>query len=326
MREQYIDISKGIGILLVVLGHITGPWQELIYGFHMPFFFILSGYCFSTKYFFAPFNYVITRAKRLLLPYILINIFAFFFFPHEEVSWFRMFGIIKAIDYEFNLLGATWFLKALFVVSVVSFIILLINCKLYGNKKGGIISCIISLCITIFSDFVFGTRISSWFFQSFFFILGFVWKNNENIINSLIIKQSGTSISVVLYKCGGVALYVICVYLRKGDICTCSYQYLCPFLISSILGSVWIVSVSKAISKGTSKLKDYLVFLGANTMPIILFHWIGFRLFDIIIGLSPTEIENVFIYDLGKFTFSIWFSMSIKYIFEKLKQINISVN
>ena len=39
-RIEWIDIAKGIGILLVVLGHITKNevLYEIIYSFHMPLF------------------------------------------------------------------------------------------------------------------------------------------------------------------------------------------------------------------------------------------------------------------------------------------------
>lgn len=51
-RIEYIDIAKGIGMILVVIGHcindktFPGTW---IYSFHMPLFFVLSGLCFSDK-------------------------------------------------------------------------------------------------------------------------------------------------------------------------------------------------------------------------------------------------------------------------------------
>ena len=47
-RIRYFDMAKGLGIILVVLGHIEYISDELrawISSFHMPLFFILSG-CF----------------------------------------------------------------------------------------------------------------------------------------------------------------------------------------------------------------------------------------------------------------------------------------
>lgn len=43
-RIEYIDQTKGIGILLVLIGHCSLPLVgKFIYMFHMPLFYILSG-------------------------------------------------------------------------------------------------------------------------------------------------------------------------------------------------------------------------------------------------------------------------------------------
>ena len=44
-RIIYLDIAKGIGILLVVLGHLNLEFvfKNIIYSFHMPLFFYLGG-------------------------------------------------------------------------------------------------------------------------------------------------------------------------------------------------------------------------------------------------------------------------------------------
>lgn len=44
-RIESLDIAKGFGILIVVLGHVLRPndvfLKEFIFSFHMPLFFIL---------------------------------------------------------------------------------------------------------------------------------------------------------------------------------------------------------------------------------------------------------------------------------------------
>ncbi|WP_075580419.1 acyltransferase family protein [Acidaminococcus massiliensis] len=49
-RIQWIDIAKGITIFFVIIGH-TAPFdileRNMIFSFHMPLFFILSGYHFK---------------------------------------------------------------------------------------------------------------------------------------------------------------------------------------------------------------------------------------------------------------------------------------
>lgn len=56
-RIKTIDIAKGLGILLVVIGHSmqTGSYpMRVIWTFHMPLFFFLSGFCYNQyKYTFS---------------------------------------------------------------------------------------------------------------------------------------------------------------------------------------------------------------------------------------------------------------------------------
>lgn len=50
-RVAYIDIVRGMVIVLMVIGHSGAPYQIVrgIYGFHMPFFFILSGILYDVN-------------------------------------------------------------------------------------------------------------------------------------------------------------------------------------------------------------------------------------------------------------------------------------
>lgn len=47
-RDTVVDVAKGIGILLVILGHLKNPIMDFIYAFHMPLF-SLSVECLSRK-------------------------------------------------------------------------------------------------------------------------------------------------------------------------------------------------------------------------------------------------------------------------------------
>ena len=47
-----ITYMKAVGIMLMVLAHCSNFWfiYYTVYMFHMPLFFIVSGYCFKEKY------------------------------------------------------------------------------------------------------------------------------------------------------------------------------------------------------------------------------------------------------------------------------------
>jgi len=74
-RLQFIDVAKGIGILLVVLGHLetTDFLRRWIYSFHMPFFFFISGFLsklISINYI----TYLNKQLSRLIIPYFFFGI------------------------------------------------------------------------------------------------------------------------------------------------------------------------------------------------------------------------------------------------------------
>ena len=77
-REDWIDIAKGIGILLVIIGHSSGRpmvLRQFIYSFHMPLFFIISGYVYNhdkwknkgIK------QFIIRRARDYIIPYFVFG-------------------------------------------------------------------------------------------------------------------------------------------------------------------------------------------------------------------------------------------------------------
>lgn len=70
-NERYmpwLDVAKGIGIILVVIDHAIFPKHLIIDGFHMPLFFILAGITFSTKGKFVLF--LKKKFIRLMIPCI----------------------------------------------------------------------------------------------------------------------------------------------------------------------------------------------------------------------------------------------------------------
>ena len=51
-RIDWIDSAKGIGIILMLLGHVSAMPKYfiiLIFSFHMPLFFFLSGYLYKSQ-------------------------------------------------------------------------------------------------------------------------------------------------------------------------------------------------------------------------------------------------------------------------------------
>ncbi len=86
-RDVSLDVAKGVGIILVVIGHawrglesagmigdprLFGLVDRLIYNFHMPLFFLLSGITFQDWVLRRPLGEAaISRVTRLLWPLVL---------------------------------------------------------------------------------------------------------------------------------------------------------------------------------------------------------------------------------------------------------------
>lgn len=68
-RLSYMDVAKGFGILCVIAGHMGNETiNRLVFSFHMPLFFVISGYFLSQKN--TPKELLYRRCKQLLPPYI----------------------------------------------------------------------------------------------------------------------------------------------------------------------------------------------------------------------------------------------------------------
>lgn len=73
-RIDWIDIAKGLGIILVVIGHMPIPSNVSywIFSFHMPLFFLVDGlFCKDYELFSVEHKRFLGRAfLRLILPYV----------------------------------------------------------------------------------------------------------------------------------------------------------------------------------------------------------------------------------------------------------------
>lgn len=78
-RLSYIDVSRGFVIILMLIGHSNAPdpLVKAIFGFHMPFFFILSGFLYNReKWSNLGFKKLfVSRFKAYIMPYFILAFF-----------------------------------------------------------------------------------------------------------------------------------------------------------------------------------------------------------------------------------------------------------
>jgi len=127
-RIGYIDIAKGIGIILMIIGHMPLKNEYIsnfIYCFHMPLFFIISGYLFTYK---DNKECLKNIVRKLLVPYIItcIAIIVYKIFrlilegnfvaiPNILQTWglASLYGSGSMQPFGIRYIGAIWFLLAL---------------------------------------------------------------------------------------------------------------------------------------------------------------------------------------------------------------------
>ena len=130
MKERYkeLDLMKGIGILLVYLGHSFNlpqlDWNKIfvflgntVYSFHMPLFFLISGLISNTNSEIILKNFYKGKIKRLLVPYLFINLVDFFprtLFPKLVNSEFG--GAKEILFYGTKI---SWFVYTLFIIFMI---------------------------------------------------------------------------------------------------------------------------------------------------------------------------------------------------------------
>ncbi len=148
-RNNNVDILKGIGIVLVVIGHeikgllnsnMLGPAEQLsmqiydfIYIFHMPLFFFASGFLYyNVKKDTSIFDFIKIKFASLYIPYLIFMIIRIVSnvlmneYVNHEMAWSDIYSIF------YKPISVYWFLLTLFKVSVFIFLI----DKLFRNNLG----------------------------------------------------------------------------------------------------------------------------------------------------------------------------------------------
>lgn len=131
-RVYWIDYAKGIGIFLVVIGHvcrgltsssilnplIAKSIDQWIYAFHMPIFFFLSGLLMQRSVSKSLKDFIIDKLKTLAYPYFVWSIIqgvlisAAFRYINSSISLTNLWQIIYQPIFIF------WFFYVLFIITI----------------------------------------------------------------------------------------------------------------------------------------------------------------------------------------------------------------
>lgn len=286
-RIEYIDIARGIGILLVVMGHndfgYVSPFaHKVIYSFHMPLFFFLSGYFLNVS---LPFlDFFKKRFNSLLRPY-LFTIFLIYFLniSFEKMSFqTALQRIIKSLygaGYYLDWVQL-WFLPHLFAVSLYAFLFLMIFGR-WNNRyiRWAALLGTLGISSLFLKDFypftlsvlgrqyeLFGLPFSFdlVLLSGFFFILGGEVRQalSEKVFENIFLLMGS-----------GLAMGLMNLFLAPViDLNTRTYESYLINTVEAIVGILFVLALSRQIELRAPRLASLFKYFGQVSLFILLFH------------------------------------------------------
>jgi len=129
-RNSVIDIYKGIGITLMLMGHVGfgDISSHIAHAFHMPMFFFISGFLYNDKKENSIKGWICHKSKKLLYPYLIFGVMNYIvyallrFLRGEVVSIYPMYHLLF-VNTTGMASGSLWFLTALLVANILFYIV-----------------------------------------------------------------------------------------------------------------------------------------------------------------------------------------------------------
>lgn len=310
-RDLTIDLIKGLGIAFMVLGHSYAPFRQFIYLFHMAIFFIASGYLFNEKYsdnLKSVIRFIGRKFKSLWFPYVLwttiftllnnvlirCNIYTDNPMLLEYVSgpyihttdYMSLQQMIKCIIKSFffgsstQLGGAFWFISTLMKLVVFYCIVDYLLKKIIKYKYLLIAQSVLSVILLAFGYFFslkgfsfFGfAKVCSYYYLIVLGIFIRRYKISEKI------SSSDISNALVLL----LSFIALLILENFGSIALDTNHYTNPlfFVVVSFVGWEFCFTLSCLIKK--VNISSAITYLGKNTMPIIILHFLSFKIVSLI--------------------------------------------
>lgn len=303
-RNPVVSVAKAIGIILMVVGHVYDKKSmgiHYIYMFHMPLFFVLSGFFFK-----APQNFSdlvkFTKKKVLVLYRPFLSWTAVFILLHNVLLDFGIGDNVYNFHAAFScfcksalsfyttekVLVGFWFFKTLFSAS------LFLACVFFVTRKmrlGIIYVAILSLLLV--SGLIalgFNNRmLLGMLYGTFFLCVGFCLRK-WNIVERCMGIQW-----MLLCACMVFVLSRIYVEVSNTEMLAVDRTTFLPFAFSGVCGSIMVVLFSQRITEvNSSGILRLLVYIGDHTIVVLALHYplikiFGFFFMKNIEGFSSTR-------------------------------------
>ena len=333
-RLQFLDIARGISIIMLVWAHAQGIFSYQLVTLVVPCFFLISGYLHNQNNTFCEF--LKKKFFRLYIPFLCCNLFLpvctlikrYNLGLEIKENLIYIAKIFLTLSKDGFLFGATWFLGSLFVIAVLT-----------------------KAQETIFKNFRYKYLLIG-FVYLMLIILAETIFNLEHGIHRLIVSAGfyfiGTCLSLYKDKLKlflNNKLYIVMLMLLPlilvcwKSIYGFSYGskslfYCMGFFIVSLIFSFYISQISIFVEKKSNIMSRILGFFGRKSLHILIWHLVFFELTTAILlkmnNLPLTIIEQlprvicnsficIIIYFLSGLLGSVLLSLMYTNLYSKIK-------
>ena len=297
-RLEFVDIAKGIGIMIVCFGH-SGAEDVVISwigGFIVPLFFILSGYMYKDKG--IPVGKdLYNKGKKLLKPYLFFSVVLLLIY--KRFAWNDIVGVFysryclytyHAPDNIFFMKATNspmWFLTAMFATFPLFYIIM----KNEKYIKWIVLSYLLITWGCTFLPVLLPWSLDVVFIMAIFMYIGVLFRRQENLLN----KPS------YIYWLIIAAFLILCKVNGEPNPSVRELGHsLLLYMITGVLGSISMMWICKHLEG--KPLSGLLADIGRHTLvifclQIFIFHQIN----RVIYGMIHLPAEGIWLYTAALF-------------------------
>jgi acyltransferase len=260
-----VDFVRGVGIIAVVVGHFASPVGNFIYSWHMPLFFIISGYLTNLDMDF--FLFIKKQFRRLIYPFLiwetisLITLYSKNILLNRLQPDFLLLTLKSFLWMNYHILEGQygfvlWFLPALFIGRLLMYLLI----KFFSNQLVvlliGLFFFILSFSFSGFFNSDIGLNICLWMILGKIILTSKYFKLFNNIKYILL--------SILL-------LYIFYFFFGFPHLDIASKSYSNYFLINIIWAFIVVILISQL---GNFRFKDSTIIkcLSIQTLAIFVLH------------------------------------------------------
>lgn len=322
-RIEWIDAAKGIAIILVVINHTHNPnpfLAKIISSFHLPLFFIISGYLFNSEKYITNFVALVkNRFSRLLVPYfiwscIYCSIIIIFSHPSfSKVTNILFMSVLYGtgtnpgthVPHNIISIGSLWFLPCLFCSEIIFWFLLKSTINLKSSYKN------LFFGLFAYIGAFIGAKIFflPWSLDIALLVPIFLFCGYKAKQNNLLIKNINWKFSILLLILWGIDILQGGISINNRE-----YHNLLFSISGAMAASILILNLVHLLSTKYKSFCKIFSYIGAQSMLILCVH--------ILIRDSIFEIPSLRLYWPVEMILIISLSLLVGVIIKKNSQLN----